>query len=251
MKTVLITGAGSGFGLGASLELARRGHTVIAATETEAQAASLRRSHPQLKIVKLDITTDDVDQVDDMDVDVLINNAGVGLNAPIADFPIEKLRVSFEVNVFGTYAITQRVLRRMIPKRSGRIIIMSSLAGLVSGPGSAPYAMTKHALQAFGRSLRTELAPLGIDVALLNPGPYATGFNDRMAASVWDHLNETSIHHGDAEMFRDIGRFMTNNQLDPAEIASVLADMTEATTTRLQNIHPPSFEAFIKERLGR
>jgi short-subunit dehydrogenase len=181
-KTVLITGAGSGFGHDAAVQLAARGHSVIASVETDSQAAELSAAHPELQVAKLDITnSDDVATVDQWDLDVFIANAGRGQTGPLASIPLARLRGVFEVNVFGTFAITQRVAAAMKRKRAGRILIVSSIAGVRAGIGSGPYAMTKHALQAMGGSLRNELAPYGIDVALINPGPYATGFNDRMA----------------------------------------------------------------------
>ena len=108
-KTVLITGAGSGFGKGASLALAERGHHVISTTETEDQAAELRAEAPQLTVEKLDITSADVTKAKGWDIDVLINNAGVGQTGPMADVPIDRVRRLFEVNVFGTLAMTQSV----------------------------------------------------------------------------------------------------------------------------------------------
>ncbi len=175
-KTVMITGAGSGFGKGASLALAERGHHVIATTETEEHAAALRAEAPQLTVEKVDITTSDVTKAAAWDIDVLINNAGAGQTGPMADVPLDRVRHLFEVNVFGTLAVTQQVLPRMLAKGTGRIIIVSSIAGVIVGPSFGPYSMTKHALEAMGKAMRAELGPQGIDVTLLNPGPYLTGF---------------------------------------------------------------------------
>jgi short-subunit dehydrogenase len=237
-KNVLITGAGSGFGKLTALALAERGHHVIAATETKEQAKELRKVAPELTVKRLDITTDDVKKVYDWDVDVLINNAGVGETGPIADIPLARVRHLFEVNVFGTMAITQAVLRGMVAKKSGRIIIMSSIAGVMSAPAFGPYAMTKHALEAMGKAMRAELAPLGIDVTLINPGPYLTGFNDRMADSMWEWFGDASLNGSEAELFRVIGSFVTTGQRDPAEVAHRLVELVEADTTTENNIVP-------------
>src|SRR6185295_16214618 len=175
-KTVLITGAGSGFGRDAAIQLARRGHKVIAAVLNDQQAAMLSADEPKLTVVKLDITkTSDVAKVDQMTFDVFIANAAIGQTGPLSLIPLERLRAVFEVNVFGTFAVTQRVALAMRKKRAGRILIVSSIGGVLSGRGSGPYTMTKHAIQAFGTSLRVELEPFVVDVALINPGPYATG----------------------------------------------------------------------------
>ena len=168
-KNVMITGAGSGFGKQAGIALAARGHHVIATTETDEQAAALRAEAPELTVERVDITSaDDVAKVASWDIDVLINNAGAGQTGPMADVPIERVRRLFEVNVFGTLAVTQQVLRGMVAKGSGRVIIVSSIAGVMVGPTFGPYAMTKHALEAMGKAMRAELAPLGVDVTLLN-----------------------------------------------------------------------------------
>jgi NAD(P)-dependent dehydrogenase (short-subunit alcohol dehydrogenase family) len=237
-KTVMITGAGSGFGKLTALLLSDRGHHVIATTETEEQAAELGALAPKLRVEKLNITTDDVDKVDGWDIDVLIDNAGVGETGPIADIPMERLRHLFEVNVFGTLAITQVVLKGMVARRHGRIIIMSSIAGVLPAPAFGPYAMTKHALEAMGKTMRAELAPLGIDVTLINPGPYLTGFNDRMADSMWEWFGEESLNGSEAELFRMIGQFVTTGQRDPADVAEKLVELVEAPSTSENNFVP-------------
>jgi NAD(P)-dependent dehydrogenase (short-subunit alcohol dehydrogenase family) len=239
MPNVLITGAGSGFGKGAALALAARGHHVIATTETDEQAEALRSEAPQLEMAKLDITTDDVADVDGWEIDVLVDNAGYGQFGPLADVPLEIVRRVFEVNVFGTLAITQRVLAQMIPRGSGRVIVVSSIAGLVAAPATGPYAMSKHALQAMGKTLRAELAPQGIDVCLLNPGPYGTGFNDRMAASMWEWFGDDSLQAPATEMFAAVRDLVTTNQMDPAEVVEAIVALVEADATEEINVVPP------------
>src|SRR3989344_6072609 len=116
-KTVLITGAGSGFGRPAAVQLAARGHKVIATVENDRHAAELSAAHPELTVAKLDITNaKDVATVDQWDLDVFIANAGMGQTGPISVIPMERLRAVFEVNVFGTFAVTQRVAAAMRSK---------------------------------------------------------------------------------------------------------------------------------------
>jgi NAD(P)-dependent dehydrogenase (short-subunit alcohol dehydrogenase family) len=238
-KTVMITGAGSGFGKGASLALAERGHTVIATTETDVQAKELSAEAPQLTVEKLDITTSDVAKAADWDIDVLINNAGAGQTGPMADVPIERVRHLFEVNVFGTLAVTQSVLPKMIAKGKGRVIIVSSIAGVVVGPSFGPYSMTKHALEAMGKAMRAELAEQGIDVTLLNPGPYLTGFNDRMADSMWEWFGDGALNAPATPLFQMMRDFVTNGQMDPAEVVTRMVELVEAETTTENNFVPP------------
>ncbi len=238
-KSVLITGAGSGFGKGAALALAARGHHVIATTETEEQAVALRAEAPQLTVEKLDITTDDVSKAAGWDVDVLIDNAGAGQTGPMADVPIDRVRRLFEVNVFGTLAMTQAVLPGMVARGSGRVIIVSSIAGVMSGPAFGPYSMTKHALEAMGKAMRAELAGQGVDVTLLNPGPYLTGFNDRMADSMWEWFGDESLNAPATPLFQMMRELVTGGQMDPAEVVTRMVELTEAETTEENNFVPP------------
>lgn len=249
-KTVLVTGAGSGFGKGASLALAARGHNVIATTETDEQAAALAAEAPQLTVERIDITTDDVDKVTAWDIDVLINNAGMGQTGPMADVPMERIRRIFEVNVFGTLAITQKVLAGMIKRGSGRVIVMSSIGGLHSFPTFGPYNMTKHALEGMGKAMRLELEPQGIDVCLINPGPHDTGFNDSMAASMWEWFGEKSLQAPNMDMFTSMREAAVTDQMDPMIVVDKLVELTEAETTAQHNIVPPDGIEALNEATG-
>jgi NAD(P)-dependent dehydrogenase (short-subunit alcohol dehydrogenase family) len=237
--SVLITGAGTGFGREAAVELARRGHPVIATTVSEAEADELAAAHPELTTAKLDITdADDLRQVDKWRVDVLVNNAGLGQIGPLRSIPLERVRRVFEVNVFGTLAITQAVVPQMLERGSGRILILSSVAGLHAGPMTGPYSMSKHALQAMGSALRHELAPAGIDVALVNPGPFATGFNDRMVDEPGDWFDPQTARPEEREFLERSRRRITVGQGDPTMVVQKIADLVEADETQLINLVP-------------
>ncbi|MEM9040342.1 MAG: SDR family NAD(P)-dependent oxidoreductase [Actinomycetota bacterium] len=236
-RTVLITGAGSGFGKGAAVELAARGHRVVATTETEEQASALEAEHPDLETRKLDVTSsEDIAAVADLEIDVLINNAGLGVMAPMESVPMERVRASFEVNVFGMVEMSQAVIPGMKQRGWGRIINVSSVAGKMAGALGSPYCMTKHAVEAFTSSLRAEMEPFGIDVTKVNPGPYDTGFNDRMVNGIatWIAAGDeaTTDAHG------AISEIVLTGQLDPNEVAQTLADLTEADSTPPETLLP-------------
>lgn len=244
-KTILITGAGSGFGKGAAIELASRGHRVFATTETTAQAEQLGAEHPELTALKLDITNpSDVAKVREIDPDVLINNAGYGVMAPLSHVPLDRLKAGFEVNVFGMVAMSQAAIVGMKAKGVGRIINMSSVAGVLSGPMTAPYAMTKHAVEAFSTALRAEVAPYGIDVTKLNPGPYNTGFNDTMVNGIAGYIEDGDAPAAAAEEF--VRAIVLTDQLDPNEVVQTMADLAEADETPAETFLP----AGIKEMLS-
>ena len=149
--------------------------------------------------------------------------------------------------MFGTLAVTQRVAQAMRRKRSGRILLVSSIAGVRAGSGSGPYSMTKHAMQAMGGVLRNELAPFGIDVALINPGPFATGFNDRMANHPGDWFDEATAAPEDVAIMENLRNRITVGQMDPDEVVARYVELVEAETTELVNFVP----ADIIERLAR
>ncbi len=236
-RTVLITGAGSGFGKGAAVELAARGHRVVATTETQEQADALSAEHPDLETRKLDVTSsEDIGAIADLEIDVLINNAGLGVMAPMESVPMERVRASFAVNVFGMVEMSQAVIPGMKARGWGRIINVSSVAGKMAGALGSPYCMTKHAVEAFTSSLRAEMEPFGIDVTKVNPGPYDTGFNDRMVngISTWIAADDaaTKQAHG------AISDIVLTGQLDPSEVARALADLTEAEHTPPETLLP-------------
>lgn len=247
-KTVLITGAGTGFGRMAASLLASRGHKVIATVLSEEQKADLSKAEPKLTVAKLDISNvKDVASVDGYDFDTFIANAAIGQTGPLSLIPLERLRAVFEVNVFATVAVTQRAALKLRKKRAGRIIIMSSIGGVRAGVGSGPYTMTKHAIQAFGTALRAELKMFGVDVCTINPGPYATGFNDRMAKNPGEWFDPKKAEPEDAAAMEQLVQRITVGQLDPADVAKRYVELVEAESTELLNLVPPD----IIERMGQ
>lgn len=241
-QTILITGAGSGFGRGTAIKLANAGHDVIAGTLSTEEADGLAAEGVTAQ--KLDITDDaELAAAAGLGVDVLLNNAGLGQLGPLATVPMEKVRQVFEVNVFGTLRITQAVAAGMQERGRGRIIIVSSIAGIFSGPLSGPYAMTKHALEAMTRSLRAEMEPYGVEVCKLNPGPYATGFNDLMVDGVQDMV-APGTNEGDLAESTRVR--MLGNQLDPTEIEDAMVELCTAETVPYETFKPDN----ILERYG-
>jgi short-subunit dehydrogenase len=247
-QRVLITGAGTGLGRRLAIELDGRGHRVTAGVLTGVEADDLAAARPSLSVIHLDITNrDDRARARDLELDVLVNNAGLGQAGPLRAIPLERLRRVFDVNVFGTMAMTQTVLPGMIERGRGRILIMSSVAGVLAGPMTGPYSMTKHALQAMGSALRTEVAPLGVDVALVNPGPFATGFNDAMVTDSIAWFDPQDALPGELDFIEQARTRITGAQLDPAQAVATIADLVEADQTELVNFIPPD----IVERIRR
>lgn len=244
---VLITGGGTGFGRGLAIELDRRGHHVTAGVLTDEEARSLEGEAQSVSTVLLDVTNPEHrKRVRDLEIDVLVNNAGLGQAGPLRAIPDERLRRVFEVNVFGTMAMTQTVLPGMIERARGRIVIVASVAGVLAGPMTGPYSMTKHALQAMGSALRAEVAQLGVDVTLINPGPFATGFNDAMVGDSIAWFDPANALPGELEFIEQARRRITGAQLDPAQAVYRIADIVEADTTDPVNFIPADIVERIK-----
>jgi NAD(P)-dependent dehydrogenase (short-subunit alcohol dehydrogenase family) len=185
-KSVLITGATDGLGKALALLLADRGYRVFAAGRSQQKLAELdavaRKKNLLLESIALDVCSDDSVQRAISDVlakaaaiDVLVNNAGVNYTAAVEDLTMDAWRAQFETNFFGVLRVTRAVLPHMRERRNGRILMMSSLSGLVTPPTQGAYSSSKHALEGLSNALRMELYPFGIDVVLIEPGYIITG----------------------------------------------------------------------------
>lgn len=177
-KRVLITGCDSGIGLASAVYLAEQGHVVYASVLEAASAETIHNSAPNLPIrtPQLDITDPDsiqhvVEQMvtDVGGIDVLVNNAGVGLRGYFEDLQPDEIEHLFAVNVYGTMNVTRAVLPHMRQARSGHIIMITSVAGHAGSLGVSAYCASKHAQEGFGESLAMEVLPFGIKVSMIAP----------------------------------------------------------------------------------
>jgi NAD(P)-dependent dehydrogenase (short-subunit alcohol dehydrogenase family) len=179
--TVLVTGASSGFGQLLVRQLAARGHRVFGTSRCPGQGVSNEAPLVQLDVrdaASVEACVAEVRRAAGP-VDVLVNNAGYVHEGPFEELPIEDLRAIFDTNFFGAVRMTNAVLPDMRERRRGRIVNVSSLAGLIPLPYLGPYCATKHALESYSETLRHELLPLGIGVALVEPGYFNTGIATR------------------------------------------------------------------------
>jgi len=255
MKTILITGAGSGLGKGTALGLARAGHTVIAGVHLWEQVTLLRQEAEQaglsthLQVMKLDITDKiDLAKAWKLAPDILVNNAGIGETGPVAEIPVDLLRKVMEINVFSTLEFTQPFARQMVTKRAGKIFFVSSMAGVSTYPFLAPYNASKHALEAVAQCMRDELSPYGVTVATINPGPYRTGFNDRMYETV-DQWFIEGQNFTEAQPIRDIQNSIASpeGQFDPQEMIAKMVEVIPSDHHAFRTMVPKSTEDWCKE----
>ena len=177
-QTVLVTGASSGIGAATARLFHARGFTVFGTTRSASPASS------EFTMLSLDVTSD-TSVKDGIDriltqagrIDILVNNAGYVLNGAIEETSVTEARDQFETNFFGIVRTVNAALPHMRHARSGRIINISSLVGLIAVPYSAFYCATKFALEAFSESLWYELEPFGIGVSLIEPGYIRTSIS--------------------------------------------------------------------------
>ncbi len=182
-KTALVTGASSGMGKEIAKRLIRDGYHVYVAARQVEKMRDLESLGAQP--LKMDVTAEAeveaaVAQIvtERGGVDVLVNNAGFGLYGPMEEIGMDEARYQFEVNVFGPARLTQLLLPAMRKKGAGKIVVISSMGGRIYTPLGSWYHATKHALEGWSDCLRLELAPLGIDVIVIEPGIIETGFGD-------------------------------------------------------------------------
>ncbi|MEU7040816.1 SDR family oxidoreductase [Streptomyces varsoviensis] len=246
---ILITGAGTGFGKEVALRLAATGHRVIAGVEIAAQIAAVRTEArergAELRVEKLDVTDPgDREHAWTWDVNVLLNNAGISEGGSTVDIPADRLRRQFEVNVFGPILLTQGFAKKMAARNSGRIVFMSSVAGLTVDPFTGAYAGSKHAVEAFADALDQELAEFGVTVATINPGPFLTGFNDTMfeAWKTWrDDPSQRLFDYSELAF--------PHEQHDPEPVFATTVAVLLGEDTRYRHVLPAPLEPQIRRQV--
>ncbi|WP_241138389.1 oxidoreductase [Bacillus mycoides] len=245
-KIAIITGASSGFGLLTTLELAKKDYFVIATIRNLEKQIDLISQATKLdlqqniKVQQLDVT--DQGSIHNFQlflneinrIDILINNAGYANGGFIEEIPVEEYRKQFETNLFGAISITQLVLPYMGKQKSGKIINISSISGQVGFPGLSPYVSSKYALEGWSESLRLEVKPFGIDVALLEPGSYNT--------NIWEVGKQLAENQSDTtspyKEYMDKIQKHINNGNDtlgnPMDVANKIVEIAEARRTTLR-----------------
>lgn len=245
-KVAIITGSSSGFGLLTTLELAKKDYLVIATMRNLEKQANLLSQATQLNLLH-NITVQQLDVTDQNSihnfqlflkeinrVNLLINNAGYANGGFVEEIPVEEYRKQFETNLFGAISITQLVLPYMREQQSGKIINISSISGQVGFPGLSPYVSSKHALEGWSESLRLEVKPFGIDVALVEPGSYNT--------NIWEVGKQLATNQSDTtspyKEYMDKIQKHINSGSDtfgnPIDVAKKIVDIAEAKRTTLR-----------------
>jgi NAD(P)-dependent dehydrogenase (short-subunit alcohol dehydrogenase family) len=255
-RTILITGAGSGFGEGVAIGLAKLGHNVIAAAQSWPQVTTLRTKADSLglsslRVEKLDLLEPhDTARAVGWEFDVLFNNAGVGEGGPISEIPLDLVRRNFEVNVFAPLELTQRVVKKWVKaKTKGKIVFTSSVLGLLSPPMVGTYSATKHAVQAIAEAMQDELRPFGIQVQTINPGPFLTGFNETMVEAAYRWLDDT-VNFTPRAMVKEITDGLLakpEGRLDPNDMIARMIALVPDQKGPFRNVFPQASEEWCRQ----
>ena len=239
-KVWLITGCSTGFGRELAKQVLAKGYKVAVASRKTSDVDDIVAAYPNTSIaVKLDVTIDaeiksSVAQTMAHfgQIDVLINNAGIGYFGAIEESEEAEVRKMFEINVFGLAKMTQEVLPHMRKQRSGHILNIASIAGLRSFPGVGFYNATKYAVDGFSEALAKEVGILGIKVTIVAPSGFRTDWAGRSA-------NESPIIIPDyadtAEKNKKTIRAISGNQAgDPVRAVKAMIQVVESETPPLR-----------------
>lgn len=234
MRTWFITGASRGFGALIAQKALAAGDAVVATARNPASVHERLGQHPNLLAVALDVTDEAQGHAAAKAaverfgrIDILVNNAGYGLLGAVEEATGAEIEALYRTNVFGLLAVTRAVLPHMRRQRSGRILNLSSVGGLRSGPGFGVYCSTKFAVEGLTEALAAELAPLGIFATAVEPGYFRTDFLDATSLSV----SPASIadYHETVGAVRTHAAAVSHNQPgDPQRLAKVLIEFVDA-----------------------
>lgn len=237
-RTVLVTGANSGIGLETALELARRGFHTVGSVRSSAKADLVRQAADdagvEVSTVLLDVT--DAGRCNevlaDLDLYGLVNNAGYALTGAIEDISDGEARQLLETMVLAPMRLARLALPGMRRAGSGRIVNVSSIAGLVSSPLAGWYTGAKHALEALTDALRIEVARDGVRVALVEPGGFKTGIWEDMARDIERHQQAGSRNTPVYERSLQLQRLLEPIMGSPTQCAKVIAGAIGGRTPR-------------------
>jgi len=245
-KVALITGTSTGIGLSTAILLARSGFTVVATMRDPGKADALRE-RARKEGVTIDVRQLDVCDQASVDacvgatlgahghIDVLVNNAGAGRLGTTEQLTMGAVQATFDVNFFGVWRVTQAVLPGMREARSGRILSVSSIGGLLGQPFNDAYCAAKFAVEGMMESLATVAAQLGIHVSLIEPGPVHTEFVASVRAAHGDAAPDAYQPLLEAYLGNTMARFSNAGQTGD-DIARVILEAATAEAPHLRYV---------------
>jgi NAD(P)-dependent dehydrogenase (short-subunit alcohol dehydrogenase family) len=253
MASVLITGTSKGIGLETALAFARAGHTVFATMRNPSGAHELAetavRERLPIHTYAMDVDSDSsvssaiaAIRNDHGSIDILVNNAGIDRAGSVEELPLSEFRVSMETNYFGALRCIQTLLPEMRTRRSGCIINVTSIAGLITNPPLAAYCASKWALEAVTESLAAEMKPHKVRVAIVEPGIIDTAMARRLGE---DHAVAIYPHRARfAAMFAAALR----NPVPPSLVAEKILYVAQSGTQQLRHLVGPDAAMLVNWR---
>jgi short-subunit dehydrogenase len=229
-----ITGCSTGFGRELARHTLELGYPTVVTARNVAQIEDLAKGHEDnALLLKLDVTKpEDIENAVKATlerfgrIDVLVNNAGIGYFASFEESDMDEVRQMFEINVWGLANMTRAVLPTLRKQRSGTVVNISSQGGLVANPAVSFYTATKFAVEALSEALSKEIAPLGLKVLIVEPGPFRTDWAGRSANEAKHTIEDYRATSGQrAEMIRNISG---NQPGDPVRAAKAIVQAVEA-----------------------
>ncbi len=250
MPTVLVTGANSGIGLAACVELAKRGWDVVATMRDREKRGALERAlqaagaADRVRIERLDVT--DEPSIDaaiatldlaNRPLDAVVHNAGIAIGGAFEDLTDAQVRRVMEVNFFGVLALTRRLLPKFRAQRRGRILIVSSEAAFCGNPSISPYTASKWAVEGWAESLAHEVSPFNIQVVLIEPGAVKTNIWEASPRIIpRDSPYRPLLRHLDAAVDMHVAK----TAREPEEVAKAIANALEAQKPRFRKAIGPT-----------
>lgn len=207
VKKVLITGARSGM-IYPVIQRLKKNYHLYVTVHTDSEVNSVKRIYKDdvnIECLKLDITKD-LDKLNKLDIDILVCNAAIAESGSLFEIPLSKVKNNFDVNVFSNLNLIQKVSKKMIKKGHGRIVIISSLTSKMPLPFLGSYSGTKAALSVFARTLfyESKLLSSKIDIVLVEPGLYETGFNKLAFDKKYEFMDYNSFFNSQIEFIRNV-----------------------------------------------
>ncbi|MBK8089355.1 MAG: SDR family NAD(P)-dependent oxidoreductase [Chitinophagaceae bacterium] len=239
-KVWLITGCSTGFGRALAKEVLAKGYRAAVAARNTNDVQDIIEGYPSTAIaVRLDVTVPEqiksavqttIDQFGQ--IDVLVNNAGIGYFAAIEESEEAEIRRMFEINFFGLAHMTQEVLPHMRKRKAGHILNITSIGGLRSFPGIGFYNATKYAVDGLSEALSKEVAPLGIKVTIIAPSGFRTDWAGRSAKDTSIKIDDYATTAG--KNAGDIRGYSGNQAGDPVKAALAMIQVTETENPPLR-----------------
>lgn len=234
-KNILVTGASSGFGLLIAKELHKKGYNVIGTSRNPEKM----QSKVSFKIIALDI--DDEVSIKTLPerifkeierLDILINNAGFLVSGIAEEISIELGKKQFETNFWGTIKVTNTILPYFRKQKSGKIITIGSITGLVAFPNTSYYAASKHALEGYYKALRYELTEFNIRVAMIEPGSFKTNIMENSSTTL-NRIEDYNLLRSKSKKYAD---YIVKQGQDPAIVTKKVLKVVETDKPKFRNL---------------